>query len=129
MSGDVPHRLRYLNSWCSVGGVWGILSGSALLEKVHHPGLAMRLKNKLHLQLSLCFMFVVQTARHQRSVSVTNPIACCHTGLFLLRTISPNKLVLLLAALVMVSYYRDRRVANAGGKQVTGHITGARVRG
>lgn len=82
---------------------------------------------------SLCFRFVVQIARHQHSVPCHQPNGLlaarlpCHAGLLLLGTISPNKLVLLLVALVMVSYHRDRRVTNAGGKQATGHITGERV--
>lgn len=40
---NVPHRLRYSNTWSLVGGtLWGGVGGVALLEEVQHWGRALR---------------------------------------------------------------------------------------
>lgn len=42
---NVPQRLRCLNNWSPVGGIWLCLSGMAFLEKVCPWGQALRFQN------------------------------------------------------------------------------------
>lgn len=69
---NVPHRLRYLNIWFLVAGVWGGLVGKALLEEVRQWGRALRKPPPFPVG-SLCFVLMAEEMKSQLSALAAMP--------------------------------------------------------